>query len=379
MERKFISHCTELKGSHYAIGYQLGLLVHSLPPLRERLLSESRPISERKLKRLKDIFRSYCPGLNEELQGFSDANEICSSQVLYYAASCISPGCSQLVLSPKLTENGHVYLVRNYDYFPEMDDWVLCRTMVKGRYAHLGTNIMQFGRGEGINEHGLAIGCSALPPFDKKEFAVEGLQFWAVIRTILENTKNVEEALCRMKEIPIACNANFLLANKDGELAIFESFEGRKAFFRMERENPEGFLAAANHAHLGAMIRLSPFAMKHSVQRMRILRTYLEKKPVSSDRLRSLLLTDFPDGWKMSYYPCSFGTLKSMIFDLNEASLEICWGGLSENRWERHFLGEALPDSEREIKIIGRPCPEDFTESVRLSPKGEGFPLPPRG
>lgn len=32
MERKFISHCTELKGSHYAIGYQLGLLVHSLPP-----------------------------------------------------------------------------------------------------------------------------------------------------------------------------------------------------------------------------------------------------------------------------------------------------------------------------------------------------------
>ena len=67
-----------------------------------------------------------------------------------------------------------------------------------------------------------------------------------------------------------------------------------------------------------------------------------------------------------------------MIFDLNEASLEICWGGLSENRWERHFLREALPDSEREIKIIDRPCPEDFSESVRLSPKDEGFPLPPR-
>ena len=41
-----------------------------------------------------------------------------------------------------------------------------------------------------------------------KKPKVIGLQFWAVVRTLLENCKNVKEALDTLYDMPIACNIN---------------------------------------------------------------------------------------------------------------------------------------------------------------------------
>ncbi|GMQ56246.1 hypothetical protein AN1V17_06390 [Vallitalea sediminicola] len=59
---------------------------------------------------------------------------------------------------------------------------------------------MQFGRSEGINECGLMVGqTSCGMPVGNMEMmrkpAISGLQFWAVIRSLLENCKDVDEAL----------------------------------------------------------------------------------------------------------------------------------------------------------------------------------------
>ncbi len=58
--------------------------------------------------------------------------------------------------------------------------------------------------------------------------AIVGLQFWAVIRYLLENCKDVDEALEYLKDMPIAYNINLLLADKSGNIALVETLDGKK-------------------------------------------------------------------------------------------------------------------------------------------------------
>ncbi|WP_242975156.1 C45 family autoproteolytic acyltransferase/hydolase [Anaerovirgula multivorans] len=155
------------------------------------------------------LFDEFCPGINEEIAGFADELNIPTIQVLYYAMSYLRPGCSQMTVLPSKTKNGHTLLGRNYDFDDKMEEMTFSTTRIKGKYARIGSSIMQFGRGDGMNEHGLAVSqTSAGLPVGNFEFAVKpaivGLQFWAVIRSVLENCKDVDEAIQWTKQMPIA-------------------------------------------------------------------------------------------------------------------------------------------------------------------------------
>ncbi|MGO0915641.1 C45 family autoproteolytic acyltransferase/hydrolase, partial [Clostridioides difficile] len=147
----------ELSGTNYEIGYRLGELVANMPEILEGQINKSNVVSKKEEKEMIELFDKYCPGLNEELQGFADAIQVNCNQILYYTMTYLKPGCSQVALAPELTENGHVLFARNFDFSHNMEDFVLCKTKVNGKYAHIGTTVMQFGRGEGMNECGLGV------------------------------------------------------------------------------------------------------------------------------------------------------------------------------------------------------------------------------
>jgi len=146
------------------------------------------------------MFDRWCPGLNEEIQGFVEALGVAPVQVIYYSMTCLKPRCSQMVLLPGITKNGHILMARSYEYAYQSDDFTLTSTSVRGKYAHMSSSVLQLGRDEGINEYGLGVTMSscgfpvgALDGMRKP--AIRGLQFWAVIRALLENCKDVGEAL----------------------------------------------------------------------------------------------------------------------------------------------------------------------------------------
>jgi hypothetical protein len=91
----------------------------------------------------KALFDRCCPGLNEEIQGFADALGVDPMQITYYAMTYLKPGCSQLVLLPGLTKNGHTLLARNYEFSEKFEDFTLARTSVTGKYTHLGSSVLQ--------------------------------------------------------------------------------------------------------------------------------------------------------------------------------------------------------------------------------------------
>ena len=63
----------------------------------------------------------YCPGINEEIRGFSDTVGVRGEQIIFYAMTYLERGCSLMAALPSKTENGHTMMARNYDFHDELD------------------------------------------------------------------------------------------------------------------------------------------------------------------------------------------------------------------------------------------------------------------
>jgi len=262
-----------------------------------------------------------------------------------------------MVLLPGITENGHVLMARSYEFAYQFDDFTLTRPSVRGKYAHMGSNVLQLGRDEGINECGLGVTMSscgfpvgALDGMRKP--AIRGLQFWAVIRALLENCKDVGEALSYLKDMPVAYNINLLAADRSGHAALVETCDGRMAVKRIEGSGQPQYLHATNHIVLPALQQYEPKAMKHSLLRYEYVRQYLNAaNGITEEDLKGMLLGKYPDGLCCHYYKDFFGTTKSMVMDLNDGKIAVCWGGLAGNGWRSFKVAQPLEESMQSIEL----------------------------
>ncbi len=58
-----------------------------------------------------------------------------------------------------------------------------------------------------------------------------------------------------------------------------------------------------------------------------------------------------------------FGTLKSIVMDLNIGKFNILWGGL-ENKWESYYLKNDIKSITQRININIEKAPSDFLISL---------------
>lgn len=357
MNKQVIQTNLELTGTNYEIGYRLGQMCKNIPPLVKMHTEGVAPLNTQEMNNAKEMFQTWCPGLNEEIEGLADSLKISINIVTFYAMTYLKPRCSQAVLLPKKTASGHTYLVRNYEFSDTAEDFTLMKTNVTGKFSHLGSSVLQFGRDEGMNEEGLAVGMSSCGfpvgamPFMRNP-ALKGLQFWSVIRSLLENCKDTKEALYFLKDMPIAYNLNLLLADKANRVVLFETLDGKKAHRELDESSSDHYLFATNHAVLDELKHIEPKAMKHSLIRYDYIKDFLNShEKVSKEQLKELLLSKFPQGLSCHYYKDFFGTTKSLIMDTADGTIDLCWGGLLKNGWQRYNVSDSLQNSTREITL----------------------------
>lgn len=302
-------------------------------------------------KQLFHFFDKHCPGLIEEIQGFADALSVPAEHILYYTFSYSrGSNCSHLALLPSTTSDGHIYVGRSYEWSLQ-DDFRLCTTRIKGKAAHLGFSLLQFGRIDGINEHGLCVtmsaGCPQVQPTE------EGCRFWAVVRTVLERCQSVPEALELVQSIPISFHLNLLLTDKHGEAALIEMFSSKRAIKRINSHTKEQTIWSTNHYTLPEMIPYDQGRMWMSVARYRKMASFLKNpaSKITKEQLRQLLTRPIPDGLSCHYYQDNFGTLWSMIFDLTTNTVEVCFGSPRLNGWHSFDLNGPVGVTTYPVKL----------------------------
>ncbi len=363
----------ELEGTSREIGRQMG----RCPGAEKMSFPAPENFSKEIFEEAFRLYEAWCPGITEEVAGFSEVTGIPVENIAFSWMTYLLPRCSGLILTGNKTADGHARIIRNYEYSVEGEDLKLCRTAPKGRYAHLSGTIVEFGRCEGINEKGLAVSMSSCGfPVGNMPFMrapkIKGLQFWAVIRGLLENCADVAEALKRAAAMPIAYNINLYLADAKGHGVLFETMDGEKAWKYITPEDGEQYLCGTNHIAIPEFREKEPAGMRNSIVRYQALDHFAREKEVrEEEELRRFFLEDYPKGMSAHFYKDGFGTIKTVVLDTVEKRYSICWLGLEENGWEDYLLEKKYGDCVREKEYREEQGRMEFFEFVPIPERDE--------
>jgi predicted choloylglycine hydrolase len=357
-----------LSGSDYEIGQAQAAAIREIPGWLEFLRSAPQVFDRQTLQTLQSVYRRHCPGLVEEIAGLADGLQLPPERIMYYAATTLQTGhCAQIAVLPQVSADGHTRVARSYEFSDSQDDFRLCLTRPTGRYAHLGSSTLLFGRGDGLNEHGLCVTMTAggIPmgnnPGQPKPVE-DGLQFWAAVRALLENCRTVDEALAWLAEFPLGTNTIFLLTDRTGQTARVEAFGSKRAITRRGPGSAEGYLFTTNHYLSPEMQPYNGKVMNNSAIRgARIASTLAAQAPhIRAENLQGLLSERYPDGLCCHYYDAFFGTLRSMLFDLTRAEVEICFGSPQANPWHTFRFDGMPPFAVYEVSLPKETAAPDF-------------------
>lgn len=358
-----------LEGNSHEIGRRQGEEIKKIPNVMNVVLL-SEPIDEAKFKDMEKLMNQYCPGLIEELQGFADSLNVNPSYLNFFDEALLQPGgCSLGAVLPSKTNDSKTYVLRNYDLSPAISDMRLCTTKVKGKYSHTGFSVSYFGRSEGLNEKGFCVAfASCGMPVGKhlgmKKPIIKGLQFMVIVRALLENCKDVEEGISYLEDMPIGTNMNLLLADANGNAALIETYDGKKVVERGDKKS--GFFIATNHAVMPEIIKLESGKLEQSEMRYNFLKDNLESNNfITKNELQQLMLKEYPKGVTVHNFEENFGTVHSILFNLNGKQLDISFGSPINNKIYKLKVGETLPFNELEIFIKNNNYGPNFWKLVK--------------
>ncbi|WP_130805386.1 C45 family autoproteolytic acyltransferase/hydolase [Senegalia massiliensis] len=360
----------KLEGSHYEIGKQIGKVIRSKSELLKQYISEENCLENTVLEEVISLLDQYCPNINEEIQGFCDELKIQKGQVKYYQESYMYTGCSHGMIPYTRTKDKCTYVYRNYDFTHLADDMRLCSVHSHEKYSHIGFSIGLFGRSEGMNEEGLCITFSACgTPVGSLSWlrkpAVTGLQFWTVVRSVLDNCKTVEEAVDLIQSMPIVSNSNFLLTEPSGKSALIQVFDGVKDIIFDNNQDARYTLFATNHEVIKSSSRYGSPKVYNSKHRYNTLKNYMFQHDfIDIEEFKTFFHGKYPNGLSVHYYEQFFGTLRSVIFNLTDRSLEFCYGSPCYNNKVKLRFGDDLPFSEINVNIESELSDRDFWKLI---------------
>ncbi|MCX7771497.1 MAG: C45 family peptidase, partial [Clostridia bacterium] len=249
--------------------------------------------------------------------------------------------CSQIAVNSDVTENGHIFVARNYDMFPQDNPTLLCTTKVRGKYSHIGFSYMLFDRVDGLNEHGLCLTMTQAGPGILDDHYVD--VFYR--RTILDSCRNVNEALDFIRETPNFCSSNMIIADKTGNIALIEmGLNGKRAVKAISQGSFEKYIFTTNHYTLPSMVEYYPKSDPNSIARYNIIKERLKEfaPEIAKGDLMLLLSSRMPFG-------VFNATLWSIVFDLNELKAFIRFGAPVLNQVKKYSLND--PAGVREFQV----------------------------
>ncbi|WP_339225216.1 C45 family peptidase [Paenibacillus sp. FSL H8-0332] len=366
------------EGTHYEVGRALGAYYKHNSPMLSFLSSPfmgASPLTPYAADKAMESFERYCPGLNEEIQGFADETGIEATHVVFYYSYFQAPGhCTQAAYrtGASADQSGHICHMRNYDFGWEDEPYnqlLLSTTRVKGKPAHTGFALQLFGRYDGMNEAGLTV--TTTSGRIRPEMTGEGFVFPGVVRALLDQCTTAEEAAQLMRSMPVADYRNFLISDAQGNIALVETAGTEKAIQYHPAAaslSASQLVLSANHYTLPTMQLHNQQVMENSWTRYDALRAALMDDstaihPVAA--MKAAAGREYPEGICCHHYSEGLGTLWSVVCDNTARELHICFGSPQLNGWRTFGFHDPAGMRVYEAVLPDKPSAEGFWTSPR--------------
>jgi predicted choloylglycine hydrolase len=350
-----------LDGSGYEAGKQIAEIIGQSPNAKSFFSSAKLDVKKAgfaDFDSLKAACEECCPGITDEIQGFADGLGTSPDKVPFWNGvfpSSLSTNCSQVAVLSSATKDRRVYAARSYEWTHKEEDLALFTTREKGRAKHLGFSCMLFGRYEGLNERGLVVSTTGGGIFGVP-FKQRGPMNWLVVRSLLDQCVSVDDALKRLESVPMGGYFSLMLADKQDHAALFEFADGQRSVKRITNDDPEPYVFSVNHfrqPETQEFNRLNCGIIKHSRIRESIITKWYEANAqrISKQDIKSLFATEHPIGLCNHFYNDHFGTLWSMIFDVVQNSVDVCFSAPTHNEYRSSGLNDPTGATEYQATV----------------------------
>lgn len=314
-----------LKGTHYEAGYRWGsLLLQNKNIILEKVPFSITPQRMAYARSCLPIYQKDYPEILEEIQGIADGQQcdVRPLQAVLFSMYVLPPSCHCSCFA--FSSEQQVILGRNSDFLTalERQNLNVVYRLNDGAYAFTGNTTAFVEMEDGINQHGLAVGLTAVYPQQPKPGWNAGL----LLRYLLERCKTVKEAIHTLHSLPIASSQTFTMADCTGEIALVEC-NAEQVAVRQGLQQP--FVCATNRFHLEEM---QPYHLPQvddwfAQTRYQTLYTALKQKGNGVDLLFAKELLSGNCGF-LCQYDRSTGkdTVWSVVYDLKQRKIYRCEG-----------------------------------------------------
>jgi predicted choloylglycine hydrolase len=188
--------------------------------------------------------RRVFPEILQEIAGLADACDVpyeqAAAMLFNIGVLEAKPECSILASFA----DSEVLVGRNYDFFYSFKKYdESCLTCPDKGYWSLGQTNMPIGRDDGVNEKGLAVAMTGVQP--SARVSPPGMTFCVAVRCVLDKCANVKEGVRILSDIKHISAFNFLLADKEGKMAVVEASSEKVRVRRPQKG--DNFIVCTNH------------------------------------------------------------------------------------------------------------------------------------
>jgi len=222
---------SKVSGTYYEMGFRYGNLLYrhgvrlNLPEAK----GETMTFGAECEKEVKRVF----PDVLDEIRGFAEAYHISYER---FSSFIFSIGVSKpAACSIFATFNGSdVVFGRNYDFFyrfKKHSESFL--TAPANGYRSVGNSDIFIGREDGVNEKGLAVAMTFVAPKEVKP----GINFALLCRCVLDKCSSIKEALETLTKAHYLCANAYLVADREGNMAVVEACTKKVRIRKPEEQN----------------------------------------------------------------------------------------------------------------------------------------------
>jgi len=332
-----------VKGTHYDVGYQLGT------QLKDNLMRRVEQLKKRKdwgnIKAESDLFlqysQRYVPEYVTEIQGAADGAELELEELFPTICEEIGSwgyeytmGCSDLIASNDVTEDGSVLVAHNNDTSVATQDYVtIIHYAVSGEPEIIAVGYGGLGISVGYNSAGISLTGNQVDSNDMRT----GVPRMLLVRKILAATRigeAIDAAILKYR----ASNYNQVIADDHGEIYSIEgSATDYEALYATD-----GYLVHTNHYVSPRMRRfeLDSNLISGSLVRynrgMRLLKSNRGK--ISVEKLKEFLSDHVNHPYAICRHAKKIKTTFSIIINLNTLTMWLAKGNPCEVKYNEYKL-----------------------------------------